>query len=64
MRGTVIIGKDEDFVHRASQPSAAVRLVWIRIANCRKKDLITAIGLVWPRIVACLEAGDRIVEIR
>ncbi len=60
----VLIGKREDFFHRAAQPGAAVQLIWIRLGNCRKADLLAAIERTWSRVCACLEAGERIVEIR
>jgi predicted nuclease of predicted toxin-antitoxin system len=60
----VLISKDEDFFHRAARPGVAVQLVWIRMGNCRKADLLAFIERTWPRVCACLEAGERIVEIR
>jgi predicted nuclease of predicted toxin-antitoxin system len=55
----VLISKDEDFLHLANRPGAALRLVWIRIGNCRRRALLEAVGRAWPRIVASLEAGER-----
>lgn len=63
-RGAVLISKDEDFFHLAGRRGAVVQLVWIRLGNCRTRALLTAIGKAWPRILACLEAGDRVVEVR
>ena len=60
----ILISKDEDFFHRAAQPGASVQVVWIRTGNCRKADLLAAIERTWSRVCACLEAGERIVEIR
>jgi predicted nuclease of predicted toxin-antitoxin system len=60
----VLISKDQDFFHRAAQPGAVVQLVWIRLGNCRKAHLLAAIEQTWSRVRACLEAGERIVEIR
>jgi predicted nuclease of predicted toxin-antitoxin system len=63
-RQLVLISKDEDFFHRAARPGALVQLVWVRLGNCRKQRLLTAIAGTWPGVWACLENGDRIVEIR
>lgn len=60
----VLISKDEDFFHRAARPDAPVQLVWIRLGNCRKQHLLETIAARWTRVCACLEAGERIVEIR
>jgi Uncharacterized protein conserved in bacteria len=38
----VLISKDEDFFHLATQPGVAVQLVWIRMGNCRKADLLAS----------------------
>lgn len=60
----ILVSKDEDFFHRAARPDARVQLVWVRLGNCRKQQLLDAIASTWPRVRACLETGDRVVEIR
>jgi predicted nuclease of predicted toxin-antitoxin system len=60
----IIISKDEDFFYLASQPRGQIRLLWVRLGNCRKQALLAAVERLWPRIEACLKAGDRIVELR
>ena len=59
----VVITKDEDFFHLAGQPGATVQVVWVRLGNCRRPVLLSAIESVWSRIEACLKAGDRVVEV-
>ena len=61
---SVIISKDEDFFYLANAPSAKARLIWIRLGNCRTEALLGAIEILWPKIVAGLKAGDRIIEVR
>jgi predicted nuclease of predicted toxin-antitoxin system len=63
-RQFILVSKDEDFFHRAARPGASVQLVWIRLGNCRKAALLATIEGTWPRVCACLQAGERIVEIR
>jgi predicted nuclease of predicted toxin-antitoxin system len=63
-REMVVISKDEDFFHLAGIPGAGVQLVWVRLGNCRTGALLSALERAWPRIQACLEAGDRVVEVR
>jgi predicted nuclease of predicted toxin-antitoxin system len=60
----IIISKDEDFFHLASQPRGQIRLLWVRLGNCRTKALLAAMERLWPKIEACLKAGDSIVELR
>ena len=62
-QGSVIITKDEDFVViRRSKPFAQV--VWIRWGNTSRNHLLQRMAIVFPQIVAALEAGEAVVEIR
>ncbi len=60
----VLITKDEDFSRRASQPNAAVQVVWVRLGNCRKSALLSVFDSVLLQLVATLQSGDRLIEIR
>jgi predicted nuclease of predicted toxin-antitoxin system len=60
----IIISKDEDFLYLASRPSATVRLVWVRLGNCRTSVLLEAFNQLRPMIESRLRAGDQIIEIR
>ena len=60
----VLVSKDEDFFHRAMAPDASVQLLWIRLGNCRNQHLIAVMAKAWPRVCACLESGERVVEVR
>lgn len=60
----ILVSKDEDFFHLAGLPEAPVKLVWVRLGNCRNPQLLAAIDRALPRVRACLEAGDRVVEVR
>ncbi len=60
----VVISKDEDFWYRAIAPGSTGRLVWVRIGNCRRQNLIEAFRNRLASIVAAFETGSRIVELR
>jgi predicted nuclease of predicted toxin-antitoxin system len=60
----VIITKDEDFLHLASRPDAKIKVVWVRLGNCRTSALISAFEKFWPTLQSCLEAGESVVELR
>lgn len=60
----IVVSKDEDFFHLAARPGAEARLIWIRLGNCRTSQLLAAVDKVWARVEACLDAGDRVVEVR
>jgi predicted nuclease of predicted toxin-antitoxin system len=59
-----LITKDEDFSPRASRSDASVQVVWVRLGNCRKATLFSAFDSVFSQLLAALEAGNRLVEIR
>ena len=60
--GAVIITKDEDFaVRRVLQEGPAV--VWIRIGNTRKAELLRRVEADFIAVVAALEQGETLVEI-
>jgi predicted nuclease of predicted toxin-antitoxin system len=60
----IIISKDEDFLYLASRPKSTIRLLWVRLGNCRTAALLAAFDGLRPMIEASLKAGDRIIEIR
>jgi predicted nuclease of predicted toxin-antitoxin system len=58
----VIVTKDEDFaVRHVLQGGPAV--VWIRIGNTRRAELLRRIETEWTAIVDALERGETLVEI-
>ena len=60
----VLITKDEDFLQRASLPDVPVQIIWVRLGNCRNIVLLGAFESVLTQLVAALQAGNRVVEIR
>lgn len=59
-----IITKDGDFagLYRQEAPQAAV--VWLRVGNTAREQLVQWLLPLMPEIVAALEAGERLVEVR
>ena len=35
----ILITKDEDSLYLANRPKSAIRLVWVRLGNCRKTGI-------------------------
>ncbi len=60
----IIISKDQDFFHLVNQPDAKVKLIWVRLGNCRTQALLRAFERFWPEIEACVAGGDKVIEIR
>ena len=48
----VIISKDEDFLYLAGKPDTQIRMIWVRLGNCRTSALLQAFEQVWPRLLA------------
>jgi predicted nuclease of predicted toxin-antitoxin system len=64
LQGRIIISKDEDFFYFAKQREAKIKVIWVRLGNCRTPALLAAFERSWPSIESCLKTGDRIIEIR
>ena len=58
----VLVTKDEDFLTR--HPPIDYALIWLRLGNASNRALVAWLEPRWPRIVAALEAGERLVEVR
>ncbi|TLG14834.1 hypothetical protein FEK35_06650 [Nocardia cyriacigeorgica] len=65
-RDAAIVTKDEDFIligrSRPDDPKPAV--IWIRIGNCSKKELLSRFLPILPTVLEMLRAGETIIEVR
>lgn len=60
--GAVVITKDEDFaVHLLLHGGSAI--VWLRLGNARRVELLARIDADLERIVAELQGGETLVEV-
>jgi predicted nuclease of predicted toxin-antitoxin system len=60
----IVISKDEDFIFLANRPDDTGRLIWVRLGNCRNPAILEAFDRAHDGIVAAMDAGQRIIEIR
>jgi predicted nuclease of predicted toxin-antitoxin system len=60
----VIVTKDEDFALRAQATEAGPSVVWLRVGNTSNAALRAWFVPRVPQIVALLQQGTRLVEIR
>ncbi len=58
-----IITKDEDFAQRKVLASAGPTVVWIRLPNTRRRDLLEWFETVMPQILVALERGETLIEV-
>jgi predicted nuclease of predicted toxin-antitoxin system len=61
--GAVIVTKDEDFAERRARVGRGPAIVWIRVGNTSRRDLLTWFRFRLPVIVAAVERGESLIEI-
>jgi len=62
-QGRAIITKDEDFPNRLLVSASSPQIVWLRVPNCSKRELLRWLLPEIPQIVRALEAGNNLFEI-
>ena len=62
-QGAVLISKDEDFVHLRTTLADGPALIWVRIGNTTRRELLDGFTQLMPAIEAALMKGERIIEI-
>ncbi|MCX7087779.1 MAG: DUF5615 family PIN-like protein [Methylococcales bacterium] len=60
---SIIISKDEDFVILQSVAENPVSLIWVRVGNTRRKELLEWFERMLPLIEEKLAAGEVLVEL-
>ena len=64
-KSAAIITKDEDFPHRLRQnPQKAPTIIWLRIGNTSRRNLLLLVQAVLPKLDALIESGEKLIEIR
>jgi len=63
--GMVLVTKDQDFLPHAAaaQRATGPAVVWLRKGNCSNGSLLTWLTVLWPDILARLQAGEKLVEV-
>jgi predicted nuclease of predicted toxin-antitoxin system len=59
----VIITKDEDFALRKARADAGPPVVWIRLPNVRRRNLLAWFEKALPDILSALESGETLIEL-
>lgn len=60
--GAIIISKDEDFARRRSLALTGPNIVWVRIRNARRQELLAWFGKALPELLTALERGETLIE--
>jgi predicted nuclease of predicted toxin-antitoxin system len=59
----VIITKDEDFAQRKALEASGPRVVWIRLPNTRRRELLAWFDAALPDVLSALERGESLIEL-
>ncbi len=62
-RDAVIITKDEDFAQRKALAASGPRVVWVRIPNTRRRELLAWFDAALPNVLSALERGESLIEL-
>jgi predicted nuclease of predicted toxin-antitoxin system len=61
----ILVSKDEDFARRRSiARQGPPSVIWVRMGNTRKPVLLARFAGIWGEVIAALERGDRLIEVR
>ena len=61
--GYIIVSKDADFADLALLAQPKVRVIWVRIGNCRRSLLLEAFKNALKTIEKELDAGETLIEL-
>jgi predicted nuclease of predicted toxin-antitoxin system len=58
-----IVTKDEDFAQRRMRSTQGPAVVWVRLPNTRKHELLTWFETIMPHVLGALARGETLVEV-
>ncbi len=58
-----LITKDEDFVTMRALRSEGPAIIWVRLGNTNKRQLLSRFVEVLPSIISALERNETVIEI-
>ncbi len=61
--GAAIVTKDEDFAQRKVLTVTEPAVVWIRLPNTRRRDLLAWFETILPDVAAALARGETLIEV-
>jgi predicted nuclease of predicted toxin-antitoxin system len=62
--GAVIVTKDQDFANRRASDLSGPPIVWLRCGNTRRHELPVRFEQHFPTLLAALDRGEPLVEVR
>jgi predicted nuclease of predicted toxin-antitoxin system len=61
-RAAIIVTKDEDFARRRILSIGGPNILWLRIRNTRKQELLLRFSVQFAEVIAAFERGETLVE--
>jgi predicted nuclease of predicted toxin-antitoxin system len=62
--GAVVLTKDQDFASRRAIDFTGPQIVWLRCGNTRRHALLVWFAQQFSAVMAALERGEAVIEIR
>lgn len=59
----VIITRDEDFAQRKVLVADGPRVVWVRLPNPRRREILAAFEKLLPVLLSAFDRGETIIEV-
>lgn len=60
----IIVTKDQDFAVRRLSGAHGTPVVWIRVGNCSRGELVRWFMPLLPQIAALIDSGEVVIELR
>jgi predicted nuclease of predicted toxin-antitoxin system len=61
--GAIIISKDEDFVNFRTLTPEGPALIWVRVGNTTRRELLARFSALMPEVERQLLAGEKLIEV-
>lgn len=61
--GAVVVTKDQDFVHLATLRAHGPQVLWVRLGNTSRAEVLHVFGRLLPSVLSALASGARVVEV-
>lgn len=62
--GAVVVTKDHNFVPTHEAQEKVIQVIWVRTGNATTRAVLERIETAWPQLLAHLNEGTRLVELR
>ena len=61
--GAILVSKDEDFALMRIWDPAGPQIIWVRIGNATRREVIARFSSALPDLLASIARGEKLVEL-